>query len=128
MPTCTINETCAALLQDTSPISRRICPAPTQEYLLGAQVSQLVWTVNMAATGFGTHMLSFNVCVRACVCVCACACVCACMCVYMRACVCVCVCVCVMCVCTCVHVCNVIMYLVKELQSITTLCTCVPTK
>ena len=38
-----IHEACAALLFSTSPVPRKICPAPTQECLLGAQASQLVW-------------------------------------------------------------------------------------
>ena len=97
----------------TSPLLRRICPALTQECLLGAQAFQLVW-VDMTVNGsYIQALLLLCVCVYACmsVSVCLYVCTCVCTCVYMCVCVhvcvyaCVCTCVCVyVCVCTCVYV------------------------
>ena len=47
----------------TSPLSRRICPALTQECLLGAQVSQLVWVDMTVNASYIQALLLLCVCV-----------------------------------------------------------------
>ena len=78
----------------TSPLPRRICPALTQECLLGAQASQLVW-VDMTVNA--SFALCVSVCMHACVrqCLFVCLCVRVCVCVYVCVCMCGCKCACV---------------------------------